>query len=286
MATKAKSRKKKEKDLRIKVYRHKYAITIYQLKCDGLSDAQVCKMMKMDRKTLWSWKNNHSAVRFAFKEAKKRTRDGGKESTKEYIYGRLDKKHQKLWDRIERIGNNPNSVRRINIMMDKKGGEETRKWLFLHALTESHFSPSEACRKVCVPYKWVKKWVEEDYHFAEMISEIEFHKKKLGETSLMKLVRAGDVAATIFFNRTYNRDLGYGEKTEVEIKGRVDHKHGHTIELSEELMDMLKPDSRRDLVKALGKLELKNERGSGEMVLEEKTGLPIRALPSPKRKEA
>lgn len=270
---------KKKRKVRQK-YRPKIAIQIYQLASDGMKDADIARILKIKTITLRSWRSSYSLVRHAFEEGRKRSTEGGKDSVREYIYGRLSKKLKRIWDRIEDVGDNSNSIIRITKMFDKKGGDDTRKMVFLHALTESHFNPSEACKKTCIPYRHVKRWIEDDYNFALLVDEIQFHKKKLGETCLIKLMQAGDSAATIFFNRTLNKDLGYADKQEVNVKveGSLSHSHSHTIEFSEEIMERLSKVARREVLKVMEQLDKEQEQEQNKQVLENSNGTPIKLL--------
>jgi hypothetical protein len=55
----------------------------------------------------------------------------------------------------------------------------------------------------------------------DLLVEVEQIKKDFFEEGLLKLVKAGDSSATIFGNRTLNRDRGYGEVTETRVSGVV-----------------------------------------------------------------
>jgi hypothetical protein len=63
--------------------------------------------------------------------------------------------------------------------------------------------------------------VETDPEFAELVDEIHLHKKDFFESKLVELVQSGDSSATIFANKTMNRDRGYGDKTTIEHTGTV-----------------------------------------------------------------
>lgn len=278
------NRKRKPKKERVKaVYTPRMAIRYYAALLDGLKPMQICSILGISKPTLRNWKREYGLMRFAAVEAAKRIDKGGKGQIIDYIYGRLPKKMQRVWDRIEKLGDDDDKdiYRKIKRIFDRKGGEESQKLLFLHALTENHFNPGEACKKCCIPHAWVKRWIEQDYDFSRLIDEIEYHKKKMGESSLLKLVKQGDTAATIFFNKTKNRDLGYGDELKVKHEGSVDHNHKHTIELGEELMDLLSKSAQREVSRALDTLERQKEQ-----VLEGSDGQDILKLAGPKRKEA
>jgi transposase len=273
-----KPRKKKKKAIR---YTPKIALRVYSLLLDGLNAHQIAEMVGITYTTLKRWRLEYGLLRFAYREAAKRTEKGGKHSIIEYIYGRLSKKNKKIWNKIEDLGDKDDKgYDRIRRYFDRKADAETQKMLFLHALTENHFNPSEACKKICIPYAWVKGWIKDDYDFAMLVDEIEFHKKRMGEASLLKLVKQGDVAATIFFNKTKNRDLGYGDELKVKHEGSVDHNVRGTIELGEELMGLLSKGTRRELLGALTQLDKQQEAA----VLEDNKGRPIMALPAPNGK--
>lgn len=68
-------------------------------------------------------------------------------------------------------------------------------------------------------------WIRDDPEFADLLDEIHWHKKNWVEQHLMHRLASGDSAATIFANRTLNRDRGYNDKIQLEHSGEVSVHH-------------------------------------------------------------
>jgi hypothetical protein len=83
-----------------------------------------------------------------------------------------------------------------------------------------------ACRKVGISRQTFFLWCK-DEKFQALVDEIQEAKKDFFEGSLIRLVAAGDTSATIFANRTVNKDRGYSERHQVDVNvsGQVTHKH-------------------------------------------------------------
>jgi hypothetical protein len=179
----------------------------------------------------------------------------------------LSDRSRRVWDKICRVEKDPNRVKKIEMLFDRYG-EGMRTTSFLHALVNSHYNPSQACRKVHVPYRTFTKWVENDFQFARMVDEIETHKKNHGEAALWELVDQREPKAVLFFNRTRNRDRGYSEKIEVEHSGTV---KSHTIlELDEKLLDRLSVAARKEILQVAEEVQEEQEQiemGNGKQLL-------------------
>lgn len=147
----------------------------------------------------------------------------GYDELKDFCYGRLPPRARKLWDRVDAVDKldheeNPDKPalmeeawRAIAVQP-----ELVRMKLFLHALVATNFTVTAACRVVGMAKSEIDRWVRESPAFAELFAGVQEAKKDFFEGGLVRLVRAGDSAATIFANRTVNRDRGYGEKIVVD----------------------------------------------------------------------
>ena len=62
-------------------------------------------------------------------------------------------------------------------------------------------------------YKWLKK----DSNYKAWIEKAKYNVKDFGEHCLLKLMKEGNPAAIIFFNKTINKDRGYSEKQDCNI---------------------------------------------------------------------
>jgi hypothetical protein len=124
------------------------------------------------------------------------------------------------------------STQRIEALLGDHG-RRVRQHLWVHALICRNFNPSAACRAVNVSFDVVESWKRQDDRFRKLIEEIHEHKKNFFESQLVKLAKKGDVNAILFANRTLNRDRGYGDKTQVEISGSINHRVENLLNLDE-----------------------------------------------------
>jgi hypothetical protein len=82
------------------------------------------------------------------------------------------------------------------------------------------------------------------------------------------------VSATLFANRTLNRDRGYGDKTQIEVSGSLNHNHKNLINF-EDLG--LPPEVLRviyEAVKEKKEREL-NQRGEVPLLTLEGKAVPV-----------
>lgn len=206
-------------------------VKVYELAKSGLSESAIASAIGTTKATLSKWKSERPALRDAIKQAKQdstlKTPD-----IKEYIYKRLPSHLQDLWDEIDECEKEENGLLRAQALIEKQS-KVTRQHFFLYALVDGNFNLSEACRKVCISRSTLERWIKDDPDFSELIDEIHWHKKNFFEGHLCKLIRQGDSSATIFANRTFNKDRGYGDslnfkgKVEHDHKGKVEHDHIH-----------------------------------------------------------
>lgn len=91
------------------------------------------------------------------------------------------------------------------------------KKALLEALEKSLGVVSEACRKTKIGRSTHYRWLKEDYEYAQAVRELESHTLDFAESSLHKLIKEGNPAATIFFLKTKGKNRGYIERQEVEV---------------------------------------------------------------------
>jgi hypothetical protein len=126
-----------------------------------------------------------------------------------------------------------------------------KQQLFLYAFVATNFNFSEACRLIGVKKATMDYWVDNDKDFKDIIEEMHWHKSNFFESALIGLVKSGDSAATIFANKTFNRERGYGEIHKHEIKGEITH----TVETVDVDALDLPLETRKQLLEALQKKE-------------------------------
>lgn len=229
-------------------------IRIYDLAREGLNNKQISEIINVNPSTLTRWIGDRPALKEALTKAR------GKASTKptgsiqsvqtfmEYVYKQLPEDLREVWDKLEEYDKETNAIRKVELLLRNKG-ERVRQHLFLHALVCSNFNASEACRRVNITKVVFDGWVLADTGFAELVDQMMWHRKNFFESSLVGLVAQGDASATIFANRTLNRDRGYDMKTTIDVTGGVLHGHVdlETLNLPVEVLRQLRGAAREKL---------------------------------------
>jgi hypothetical protein len=230
----------------------KYYTVIYDLAKSGMPDKQIGRMLNVDRTAFNRWKRLKPALREALEKARG-TKDDP-DTFLGYVHGHLSPAVRPLWQSIMEIWGPKDSRKKgapdkcaaIEALLRHKS-KKVRQHLFLHALVAHNFNVSEACRRLALSMQVVTKWAREDPEFADLIAEIDVHKKNYFEGALMKLVRAGDPKAIIFVNKTYNKDRGYGNTVKIDHGGIVQHQHtGVPLDQLN-----LSPEATRELLEAV-----------------------------------
>jgi transposase len=234
-----------------KVWKDENYILAYELAKSGMSEIKMAQALGVSTVTLRKWKDTKPALRFAIEKA---SSNGGSENMStvqdfhEYIYQKLPSHLAKIWDEIQAVEHEDNSILKIEAML-KGAGKRGRQHLFLHALVTSNFNVSRACSMMNMSRKTFENWVTNEPEFGELMQEIDFHKKNFFEAALIGLVAGGDSSATIFVNKTINRDRGYNDKIELDVRGSVQHEHLHAHIPMDELN--LSLDVKREILKAI-----------------------------------
>lgn len=200
-----------------------YIFQAYDLAKSGASEKRIAETIGVTRQTFRKWRMRYKVLDKAIKYASRSSGSGGTTTFTEYVYGLLPPYLQVLWRQINNLGKRPDQTQIEALLYDQ--GKRARQHLFIHALVNSSFNVSEACRKVGVTWTAVNKWEKYDPDFRDLMKEIHLHKKNFFESALVRLIAQGDSAATIFANKTVNRDRGYSDKVQVEHT----HTHTHTM---------------------------------------------------------
>ena len=197
----------------------------YDLAKTGLSEVKIAIALGINHATLVAWKKKHPEFKEALQRAR-RNRDEASpvESFKDYIYDKLPNYLKETWDAIHAAEQEPNKLATAELML-ARAGEPARQQLFIHSLICCNFNQSIACKKIGISFRTLKSWLVKDPHFAEMIVEIDWHKKNFFEAALVQGVQNGEVSLIAMANRTYNADRGYGTKVDVQHTGGIEHTH-------------------------------------------------------------
>jgi len=252
------------------VWKDEFYVTSYELARGGMSEQKIATSLGVSSATLRKWKTNKPALRDAI--ARGRAVGGGASATAtfhEYIFQKLPPNLAQLYKEIEAVEAEENGIARIEAMLVKQG-KRARQHLFLHALVTSNFNVSRACSMVNISRKTFESWVTSEPDFQELMDEMDYHKKNYFESALVGLVARGDSSATIFVNKTVNRDRGYNDKLDVNIQGHIEHNHAHALIPISDLE--LPLETRTAILQAMRTRKLALENNNGRKDLEQTVG--------------
>ena len=194
----------------------KYTLTVpvqvYELLREGLELNAVAKTMGIRVGTLTHWIKKHPELQDAVGKALTLRKGDSSDTLRHFIYGRLSPRCQKLWNRIMASEEDTTQLERVKALIYQKP-KVMRQQLFFYAFVARNFNLSEACRLIGISKRQLDHWVEEDKAFRDLMEEFHWHKGNFFESALVGLVAQGDSSATIFANKTFNRNRGYGERS-------------------------------------------------------------------------
>jgi len=110
-------------------------------------------------------------------------------------------------------GTRPNSKNKISTA--------ARKHILVLALRKSLGIVSTACERTGVGRTQHYRWMQDDPKYKAEVEAIENIAVDFGESALLKLIRQGCPAATIFFMKTKGKARGYIERHEVRMEGEL-----------------------------------------------------------------
>lgn len=139
-----------------------------------------------------------------------------RDTFKGYIFKHLSPEAREVWREIvtweDKEGRPPPAE------YFKEFSIKLRQELFIHALVDRGWNPSEACSMSGVTLSALNHWRTSNREFEELIQEIRQHKKNFYESALDNLVAQGNIGAIIFANKTQNADRGYNDKIQIDHK--------------------------------------------------------------------
>jgi len=192
----------------------------------GMSNNAVAQTLGVNSTTFEAWLKRYPALAYALKRARGNMESKSAETFCAYVYRQLPAHLKELWDQISMWHEHESGLERIEAILGEQS-TRVRQSLWVHAMIEANFNASEACRMVGISYGTLRKWVDNDPDFPALVDEIQQHKKNFFEGGLVNLVAKGNVLATIFANKTQNKDRGYAEK--ITVGGTVNHNHTGTV---------------------------------------------------------
>lgn len=230
-------------------------VKAYEMARDGMTDTSIAKALGVSSALMTQWKRKKPLLRLFLEEARKgKELSNASETYQDFVYKRLPENLKPLWNEIQACSNAPGGIRKMEAML-RQSGKRARQHLFIYALPACNFNMTEACRKVNISRDTLNAWILREPKFAEMIQFLHEAKKDFFEGALVKLVKQGNANATMFANKTFNRDRGYGEKIQHEVSGTVEHKHTMVniedlhlpLEFRKQLLDYVRRAEQRKL---------------------------------------
>jgi len=102
-----------------------------------------------------------------------------------------------------------------------------KKEQFLEQWPDANFNISKTCRAIKISREAVYKWAKEDPEFERAMQESYEAMNDIAEAALLKQIKAGNIAAIIFYLKCRAKDRGYIETLRVDqaVLGQVNHNH-------------------------------------------------------------
>lgn len=223
-----------------------FYVRCYQLAKTGSTNGQIASILGYSMESFRKVREERPALDKALKEAREKKGIGN------FIYGKLSKEAQACWRRVMSAEKEVNSVRKIEKLFGVYG-EGIKKELFLHCLAATYFNPTKACRKLGMPLREYKTWVENDFEFAQLMLEMQEHRSDFYDEAFNDLIVKREPSVVLHAQKTFNGNKGFSDKLKVEHTGEV--KSTQVLELSEQLLGLLSLGAKREVMKALEQLE-------------------------------
>lgn len=242
-------------DIVAKSWKDDYYVTVFQLAKDGMGDGDIAQTIGVPFAKFKGWVKMKPALRRGLEKARSGAKKEGYSEFRAFIYEKLPRRARELWDELELVDKMPDADpgkrrKKADIFrLIDSGSTKIRQHLFLHALIKCNFIIGRACSKVGIERNLVDQWKRTSIAFKHLVEGIIEYKKDFFESCLIDLVRSGDSAATIFANKSVNKDRGYDQRLTIETTGSVVHKHQVGLE-------ELPVDARRAILEAMRKKTL------------------------------
>jgi hypothetical protein len=197
----------------------------YDYSRQGMGNVDIAKALGVTYKTFKRWMRKRPTFRNAILRGRRLAKEKtGNEEFREYVYERLTEDMKETWDKLNAPDTEGNPIERVEAMLEGKG-KTFRQHLFLYALVHYNFNPSDAMRAVGISKTTLDRWTVSDPKFAQLVQEVNWHKKNFFEGLLVKAAKAGETGAILHGNKVYNADRGHNTKVTFEHMGEVQHNH-------------------------------------------------------------
>lgn len=227
-----------------------FYLQTYLLIRNGNSEKKIAQTLGVSLITFQKWKDSKPYLKEAIDKAKQDPKKQYNTTFKDYILGKLSPEVKDIWDRvIMNLEVEGGFQKNENIF--KEQGRLIRQQIFIYALLSNSFNLTEACRITNTAKRTVDYWVEEDYEFAQLLDEIQWHKKNFFENALIDKAAEGDASCIIFANKTLNKDRGYTEP-KAEINFNQNNITNNTINFRIDDLE-LPLNTRREILAAIQK---------------------------------
>lgn len=193
-----------------------FYVLAYESAKQGLNNREIAERLGCSYPSFTNWLGEKPAL----KDAILKGREQNEMTFSDFVYKHLPPDLKDLYNEIADVGDSRDALTRITSLLHDKG-DAVKQHLFLYALVESDFDPSQALSKLALNKAHLDKWVRTDPNFGRLCEEVIFHKKNFLEGALFKLIKQGDKSAIIFGNKTLNSDRGFGNTLKVQHDGQV-----------------------------------------------------------------
>lgn len=244
------------------LWKDEYLYDVYELAKSGCTEGQMAKILGISRPTFLNWERKRRLLRMGLEKGRekwrKRIKKTGGNEISEFVFNGLSADMKRVWDRL-REAERAKSPRHVMELILKGHSKSFRQYLFIHCLTMSGFQITRACRRVGIPLKTFEKWRKYDDEFAELFRQVVEAKKDLCESQLLRLVRKGSEAATIYSVKALCQDRGYREKVSHDVK--VSGEISHSVLTFDRIRKYLSSECQMEILGAMEKVrQLETER--------------------------
>lgn len=211
----------------------------YACAASGMNVTTIAKALGVDFNTLQAWRAKYPVIERAM-ESGWASAKAPAQLREEWVFARLEPHLRALWMDIEALWESETSRHQIFDRVRDVPDDE-RQAVFLYALASSTFSVNAAMQMVGIGKKTMDRWLD-DPNFAELVSQVEWHKDNFIEDRFLGLVRAGYEPAIMWAARTKLAARGYGQS--VKVSGEVAHTHAvgvnlYSLGLPSDLLDQV-----------------------------------------------
>lgn len=190
----------------------------------GLSDSSIAAMLDVSPQSFHKWRKDRPALQDAIDRGRSKESKLSAGDFLEAIKPMLTEDALKCLNEIQGPNENDSAFERFEQAMDDNS-KRVRQQMFLYSYVVGEFNVAHACREAGLGRHTITRWMKTDPGFVELMGGIDKAKKDFYESALMHKVANGDTTAIIHVNKTYNRDRGYGERLEIDVRSTVEHRH-------------------------------------------------------------